>query len=196
MLKLARSRGWRIVIWDPKKDWQGRAKKRTPLGGTGTQWPKGTVDHPVLVTRFDPKLYVQIFQPATWNAACDEFSKAIMAQGTTILYVDEITQLATANSVPLNFKILLTQGRSINVGVWCGSQRPVNVPEDVKSQSEVWFIFRLTKKGDREVVEGYIPVEETPELIEKSLPYRWFWYYSDEIDKPVLVKPLVIKSVV
>ena len=185
LLKLAYAKGWRIVIVDPKKDWMGRGLAKKRFGKR-----PGTVDAPVLVTGFDKTLRCQIIQPVTWDARMDAMAAAIMKEGNTIIYFDEVSQLANANAIPLRMKILFTQGRSLNVGAWSGSQRPVMIPEDVKSQAEVWFIFRLTKKKDREVVEGYVPVEETPELVRKSLPYRYFWFYEDSMSKPVLIAPL------
>lgn len=187
LLKLAFLAGWRIVIVDPKKDWQGRGEEKRAFGGK-KPWKEGTVDHPVLVERFNPKLRVQIIQPVSWDKSMDAMAKAIMAVGNVIIYFDEVTQLVKVSAVPQSFKILWTQGRSINVGAWSGSQRPVSIPEDIKSQAEVWFIFRLIKLEDRQVVEGYVP--EAEQIVEKALPYRYFWFYEDSMDAPVLVAPL------
>lgn len=53
LLKLARKAGWRIVIIDPKKDWQGRGDDARPYGGPDNKSAKkGTVDNPVPVTFF------------------------------------------------------------------------------------------------------------------------------------------------
>lgn len=191
MLKIARRAGWRIVIVDPKKGWMGRGTEKKEFAENGSI---GTVDNPVHVTAFDPTAGVQIFQPFEWDEQCDEFFTAVMAWGNTIVYVDEITQLAQASRVPRVFKVLLTQGRANNVACWCGTQRPRGIPLDCKEQAEIWFVFHVKSKDDREVVEGYIPVEETPQLVEKAIPVRWFWYYDDRMSKPVLVKPLVIKK--
>lgn len=194
LLKCMRQAGWRIVIVDPKKDWMGRGKEMLPFSD-GTEKQKGTVDKPVYVVAFDPKLYVQIFQPVSWDASMEKVADDIMAVGNTIVYIDEVTQLVTgSHDPPRGLKIMITQGRSINVGVWVGTQRPVNVPILVKDQSEIWFIFRMANRKDREVVEGYVPVEETPELVEKPLPERYFWYWQDTMDKPILVAPLRIEE--
>jgi energy-coupling factor transporter ATP-binding protein EcfA2 len=193
LLKLMSKKGWRIVIVDPKKDWQGRGKEKREYGedrGPGS----GTVDHPVLVEEFKPELDVQIFQPVEWDASCDAFAKAIMATGNTVVYFDEITQLVTATHIPRQFNILWTQGRAINVAAWAGSQRPRNVPIIIKDQAEAWYIFRIKNLEDRKSIAGFIPTEETPELVAKPLPLRWFWYYHDDLDKPVKVSPLNIKK--
>lgn len=125
----------------------------------------------------------------------ESFSQAIMRTGNTIVYIDEITQLVHgAADPPRGLKVMITQGRSASVGVWVGTQRPMNVPIIVKDQAEVWFIFRLTRKEDRETVEGHIPTEDTPELVEKPLPVRYFWYYEDTMDRPVLIAPIKLKA--
>lgn len=125
----------------------------------------------------------------------EAMSRDIMAAGNTIVYIDEVTQLVSgAHDPPMGMKIMITQGRSSNVGIWVGTQRPMNVPIIVKDQAEVWLIFRLTRKEDRETVEGHIPTEETPALVEKPLPIRYFWYYEDTMDRPILVAPLRIES--
>jgi energy-coupling factor transporter ATP-binding protein EcfA2 len=195
LLKLFSRKKWRIVIVDPKKDWQGRGKEARAYGGRGTSWRLGTVDHPVRVKKFDPKLAVQIVQPASWGAQMSAFCQDIMERGNTFIYFDEITQLVSgSHDPPSELKILWTQGRAKNVGAWCGSQRPVNIPVIVKDQAEIWIVFRLTRYEDRQTVEGHVPTEETPQMVEKPLPKHYFWYYTDDMDKPVLVKPLTIQK--
>lgn len=125
----------------------------------------------------------------------EDMAAAIMAVGNTIVYIDEVTQLVSgSHDPPKGLKIMITQGRSANVGIWVGTQRPMNVPVLVKDQAEVWFVFRLTRKEDRETVEGHIPTEETPELVEDPLPIRYFWYYEDTMSRPILVAPLRIEQ--
>jgi hypothetical protein len=125
----------------------------------------------------------------------EKLSMDIMETGNTIVYIDEVTQLVSgAHDPPQGLKIMITQGRSVKVGVWVGTQRPVNVPILIKDQSEIWFIFRMTNQKDREVVEGYIPVDQTPELIDEPLPERYFWYWEETMPKPILVAPLRIEG--
>jgi energy-coupling factor transporter ATP-binding protein EcfA2 len=189
MLKLVRSKGWRVVIIDPKKDWMGRMKERRAF----SKKPPGTVDHPVLVNEFHPELAVQIIQPAVWSDAVGKFLMDIMKVGNTFIYFDEGTQLVSANFVPIEFAIPLTQGRAINVAVWYGTQRPVGIPRIVKDQASAILLFRITSREDREVVAPYMAVEDAPEVIEDTLPERYFWYYEETMSRPILVKPLKIR---
>lgn len=190
LLKLARKRGWRIVIIDPKKDWMKYLGKHYQFADKGL----GTVDNPFLVTEFNPKLAVQVFQPLEWDSQCEKFFQAIIACRNTIVYVDEITQLANATVVPRELKLIWTQGRSLNIGAWCATQRPKGIPIIVKDQSEIWFLFRVNSKDDRKVVQGYLPLEEMPEVVERPLPKYWFYYWEDTMEKPVLVRPLKLNQ--
>lgn len=190
MLKVARSKGWRIVIIDPKRDWMGRSTKRRKFA----EKPPGTIDNPVLVSEFRPEIAVQIIQPAAWSDEVGRFLMAIMATGNTIIYFDELTQLVTANFVPIEFAIPFTQGRSVNVACWAGTQRPVGLPRLVKDQASIIFLFRVTSYKDREVLGPYMSVEDAPEVINKTLPERYFWYYEETMPRPVLVRPLKIKE--
>ena len=189
LLKLARKKGWRVVIVDPKRDWMGRGKERRAYATKGL----GTIDHPRLVTEFHPELGAQIFQPVEWDARCAAFFTAIMKVGNTIVYFDEITQLVTAAHVPIEFNVLWTQGAALNVGAWCATQRPRNIPLIVKDQAETWFIFRIINIEDRKIIVGYVPIEGMPEVVQYALPYRWFYFWDDTMERPVLVKPLNIE---
>jgi DNA helicase HerA-like ATPase len=191
LLKMARQKGWRIVIVDPKKDWMTYLGKPMKLAEKGL----GTVDSPRLVSEFQPKLAVQLFQPLEWNSVCESFFKAIIACKNTIVYIDEITQLATATTVPREIKLIWTQGRSLNIGAWCSTQRPKGIPVIIKDQSEIWFLFRINSKDDRKVVEGHMPLDDTPEVVAKPLPKYWFYYWEDSMPAPQLVKPLKLGKV-
>jgi hypothetical protein len=186
LLKLARARGWRIVIVDPKKDWMKYLGKMYKYAEKGL----GTIDSPHLVSTFNPKLGVQIFQPLEWDGTCERFFKDIIATRNTIVYIDEITQLATANKVPREINLIWTQGRSINVGGWCSTQKPLGIPGIIKDQSEVWFLFRINSKKHRQIVEGHMPLDDTPEVVDRPLPKFWFYYWEDSMPAPVLVRPL------
>lgn len=190
LLKLARRKKWRIVIVDPKKDWMGRGSERRPYAQKGL----GTVDNPVLVREFRPELAVQIFQPVEWDSNCEAFFKGIMEVGNTIVYFDEISQLVTASQVPTEFMILWTQGAALNIGAWCSTQRPRNIPLIVKDQAETWFIFRIINIEDRKIIVGYVPTEGMPEIVERPLPYRYFYFWNDSMARPVLVKPLNLEN--
>lgn len=187
LLKLFRAHGWRIVIVDPKMGWMSNHPY-------GEKSKLETVDSPVLTDEFDPAIRCMIFQPAVWNASLARMCEDIMRYGNTIVYFDEITQLVGANNVPTEFKILWTQGRARNVGAWAGTQRPKNIPLDIKDQAEVWFVFRTTDETDRSLIASYLPADRHGEIKDIILPYRYFWYFNDKGDTKYTqkVRPLNI----
>jgi hypothetical protein len=190
LLKIARKRGWRIVIIDPKRDWMKYLGQKYEYAEKGL----GTVDRPRLVREFDERLAVQIIHPIEYDAHTEKFLNAVIAKRNCIVYIDEITQLATASIVPRQIKIIWTQGRSLNIGAWCATQRPKGIPLVVKDQSEVWFLFRVNSFDDRKVVKGYLPIEDMPEVVDHPLPKFWFYYWDDSMEHPILVRPLRLEK--
>lgn len=195
LLKVARSKGWRLVILDPKRQWMVRDEdgKRTKFPyGELTEDFRGSVDSPILVTKFDPSVAVSIREDIEWNDDLDSFLKTVLAYGDTIVYFDEITQFVSNAFAPRTMKVLWTQGLASGIKSWAGSQRPRLIPEFVKSEANTWIIFRLIKAEDRETVSGYIPTDDTPELEDKPLEPKWFWFYDQTMKKPMLFPPLKI----
>lgn len=196
-LKLAVASGWRVVIVDPKKDWMREIKEdgtrvMHPYGELSKKF-RGSVDAPILVNHFDPTIRVSIICPPMWNEEIDKMFRDILAYGNTIIYIDEITQLVSGAFAPKTLIIVYTQGGANGVGIWAGVQRPLGVPEHMKSQAEVWIIFRVIKYEDRMAIADYIPNSE--QYLEEALPKRWFIFYVDTMDEPVLFPPLEVKEV-
>lgn len=190
-LKLAREAGWRIVIIDPKRDWMGRPPDRRPYGQLTKDF-RGSVDQPILITTFDPTIAVSIIEPFEWDDRLDKLVQDILECGYTIIYIDEVTQLVSYSYAPKMFTIVYTQGAAAGVGVWAGAQRPRNTPEVMRDQAEVWVVFRVKKYEDRMTISDYIP--NSGELLAEALPPRFFIYYDDSMDGPILFSPLEIKE--
>lgn len=184
ILKQLSSKGWRIVIFDPKNFWLGKH----PV------WEKkglGTVEKPRLVTRFDPKLAVQVYQPDPtipgWqDEQADEFMGEVFAEGNCVFYLDETSRFASANQIPGNLARIWTQGRAKGIIALAATQRPKTIPEIFKSQSENWAIFNV-KGPDREVLADYTGDMRTKTTTLKK--YHW-WYGHDEMDACQLMRPI------
>lgn len=153
---------------------------------------RGSVDAPILVSHFDPTIHVMIICPAMWNDDVDTMLKAILAYGNTLIYIDEITQLVSGAYAPKTLIIVYTQGGAAGVGVWAGVQRPLGIPEHMKSQAEIWIVFRVIKLDDRIAISEYIP--NSDEYLREALPKRWFIFYVDTMDEPILFPPLEVKE--
>jgi hypothetical protein len=197
LLKEVVKAGGRVFIIDPKKDWMGRPPQRKPYGIPSSDF-RGSVDNPILTSKFNPDYRVSIYEPAEWDKNMDNIMLDAIKTGYTTIYIDEIKQLVPSTFAPKNLQIAYTQGAAAGVGVWGGVQRPRGIPEVMKDQAEVWIIFRVKKMEDRVDIGTYI-VEENeghrlPPILRKPLQYRWFIFYEDSMMYPVLCMPLNLNS--
>lgn len=184
--QLARKR-WRIVIVDPKHYWMEDHPENFAKKGPGT------VDAPVLVTRFNPKLAVQCYQPAipAWrDADFDQLCADVLETGDTVFYVDESDGVCTAGQSSNGLSRIWTQGRAKRVMAIVGSQRPVRLLEVMKSQAETWIVFTLMGKRNRQEVAEYT---DTPQIITTRLPLHWYWLWTTDMDSAQLMRPLEAK---
>jgi len=149
-----------------------------------------TIDKPKLVTKYNPKIRFQCFQSYNWTSELEDMTMQIMKRGTAIVDLDELGGLATAQVVPDGITRLATQGRGKGVGLWSKYQKPLGVPKVLKSQSEYFFLFRLTPHEDRREMMNYIP----DEAILERIPKFYYWLYHDEMENAILVKPIDIKG--
>lgn len=182
-LKEFERKHWRIVIVDKEGMWMG---KRPDWERSGP----GTVDKPRLVNRFDPKLACQLYIPSTPaydDAGLEALCNAVLAQGDTIFYCDELIGVADTHHQNAGFLALWAQGRKHNVSARAASQRPARIPEHVMSQSENWFVFRLANRMDRKRVADYT---DSPQIEGEAIPSRNYWYYHAEtMDTAQLMRP-------
>lgn len=180
---------YRVVIIDPKHMWLGKYPKWAKNN------EKGTVEKPRLVTSFNPKLSVQCFQPtmpAHRDERLDKLCFDILKQGKTFVFFDELSTVATATQIPDGFSALWTQGRQIEVAAWCATQRPLRIPEIVKSQSEKWFIFDMPGPKNKKEIAEYT---DTPDIESTRIPKFVYWYYDQpNMDHAIVRPPLEYKE--
>lgn len=123
-----------------------------------------------------------IFRPdmTERTGGCETVFYWVFERGNTLVYVDEIYPLVTkAESGAAVYRGELARciqmGRSRNVSVWSGTQRPARIPVAVISEAEHCFIFRLRNGDDRKRMALYTdPRVETP-IKDK----HGFWYVND-----------------
>ncbi len=97
----------------------------------------------------------------------NEFFRLIYDGGNRLFYVDEAYAIVPhGKKMPSYFRAVLTRGRSRDVTGLVATQRPVDVPNIVFSESERKYIFRLVMEGDRKKVESFtgIPAESIADL--------------------------------
>jgi hypothetical protein len=198
LLNLKANEGWWIVIIDPKRDWMSREENgrryRVPYGELSKDF-KGSVERPIYSDHFDPQVKVMIYEPTNWDANLDAIVDATMAHGYVIVYLDEVRQLGSSSKAPAKMVILYTQGAASNVGCWGGNQRPVGIPEDMKSQAEIWIVFYINKQEDKQKIASYLPYNDSTRwFVGNDLPYYCFLYYDDQMSGPIILPPLQLKG--
>lgn len=104
----------------------------------------------------------------TFNA----FFSWIFARENTIVWIDELMSIGTANKCPRELGRLYQQGRSKNIGIWACSQRPSGIPLICTANSKHFFAFNLYLKQDRKRLVEATGMEEFD-----SLPQGYNFYY-------------------
>jgi len=167
---------WPVVIIDPKHFWLGKHPKWARRG------EPGTIDKPHLVKKFNPKLHVQVYQPTApaikdenLNRLCFDILRWAARNSGVFVFNDEIMECSTAASPMQGINSLMTQGRALEVGAWNASQRPLRIPETVRSQSEKWFVFYIGGSEDRKMVAKEL---DTPAIIDDKLRDHQYFYYD------------------
>lgn len=172
----AKDKTRQIIFIDPKHE------RRQFGDGTLLDWPK-------LVKKYEPKTHVQVFQTFQWNTELDNMVDHVLKRGNTIVVLDELGGIADANSVPKGLTRLWTQGGGKGVGSWAMLQRPKRTPQVIKTQTEMFFLFRINSREDRKDLLEYIPDNR---VLEERLPLHYFWLYSDDMDAAIKCKPIDI----
>lgn len=112
----------------------------------------------------------------------DRFFEWILTRGNTVVWVDEVYDVTDGQEIPRGYRACITEGRSLGVGVWSCSQRPMKVPNVIFSEAEHFFVFRLRLGGDRKKVAEWAGEE----VLENPTGKWGFWYYDDDLERPVL----------
>ncbi len=96
-------------------------------------------------------------------------------RGNTTIYNDE-TALSgvTANRYPFYYGACLRQGREKGIELWSATQRPLDIPSIIGSESENVYAFRLRLPQDRKRVEditGIISANAIADLTKRAFLY-------------------------
>lgn len=111
----------------------------------------------------------------------EQLTKVFEAQNCT-LYIDELYMIVPPGTKsPAILSALWTQGGGLNIGVWSCSQRPTLIPLFAISESEHWFMFRLTNLDDRQRMASFM----TDAVIAPIKDKHGFWYMSVDDDAPI-----------
>lgn len=100
-------------------------------------------------------------------------------RGHCTIYVDETASIASVNRYPYYYGAVLMRGRELGLELWSATQRPIDIPSVVLSESEHVYVFRLRLPQDRKRVESLAGVSS--ESI-AALQHRTFIYAPQDGD--------------
>lgn len=129
-----------------------------------------------------------IYRPKTGqDEEFDILCKQVFYRGNNVLVLDEMANHVTATKILPYHDMILRLGRSRGVGNINITQRPRYTHNNIISQTEHFFMFYLNQLTDRRKM-----AEILGEDVLKKIPKYYFWYYTPEMDRPVLCKPVKI----
>lgn len=115
-----------------------------------------------------------------WSQQMDEFIRGlerVWRHGAWTVYLDELFFLISTYGKPMENRInrLLTQGRSKDISVVCGMQRPVGISRFALSQATHLIVFRQEGRDIKTIQEATSPLfAQTLEQLDK---YQFSWYH-------------------
>lgn len=121
-----------------------------------------------------PKIiYAPVFEELS-DEYYEEFFRFCFERQNTIVWVDELMSITTSQKLPNQLKRITTQGRSKNVGLWCCTQRPANVPQIIPANSTHVIAYTTRLLVDK---KRLVDITGCPEFMEDLRKYE-FWYYK------------------
>lgn len=93
-----------------------------------------------------------------------------------IIYIDEALYLAKTGHVQALSQLAVT-GRELRVGLWVASQRPKNIPVEVRSEAWRWYIFYLAYQDDEKEVMRYSKGRLSMDELEQGTSDYRFWEF-------------------
>lgn len=109
----------------------------------------------------------------------------IFKQGGWSIALDEMLYLTGSDGIGLDseVKMLYTQGRSNDISLLAGSQRPRDIPQHMLSQADHFFFFRYTDRYELDRLAGVTGnMASTVREIVPSLRKHEFMYINRETD--------------
>lgn len=117
----------------------------------------------------------------------DALCRQVFYRGSNTLVLDEIASHMTPMKILPWHDTIMRLGRSKNVGCINCTQRPRITHNNVISQCEHFFIFKLLQDSDKKKMAEFCGAE-----VLRPIDKYWFWYYNIAMDRPVLCPPLKI----
>jgi len=152
------------------------------------------IEHEILVT--NPKELKKaldeyrkiLYQPLSKHTFSDfdDVCEIIFNHRDTVLYVDEASKISTPNQIQPWHNVIMTQGRTYNVGIINTSQRPRIIHNTLISESEHLFMFSLNL--DTDIIKIKQQVGDAGDDI-RILPEYYVLYNNVKNNKSFIFKP-------
>lgn len=81
--------------------------------------------------------------------AIEGFFSWVYQRGNFFVYIDEVGAITFGDTLPRSYHACLTRGREKGIGTLSATQRPRKIPQVIFSESEFFYIFRLSLETDR-----------------------------------------------
>lgn len=116
-----------------------------------------------------PENPVVIYRPNANELAdlvmLDAFCDWVYRRKHTILMIDELGQFGAGSHAGPGLTSIFARGRTADITVLAGTQRPISVPIIALTESQLFYIFRLIFENDRKRVAMYThPQLQTPPI--------------------------------
>lgn len=123
------------------------------------------------------------------SAFWDEVMLECYNSGNVTVYVDELYLISESSKPSTVLRALYTQGRELGIGTWASTQRPAWVALFAISESEHYFMFRLTLEEDRRRMSSFM----TDTVMTPIPDAHGFYYMEASQDLPVYSPGLKVR---
>lgn len=95
-----------------------------------------------------------IFRPTSPipNAFWDDALNTLHKAGGGVIYIDELSEQSSPNSMPSGLKSILRMGRELGVGLWWSAQSATEIYNTAIRQSDVLILFLNVGASDRDKI--------------------------------------------
>jgi energy-coupling factor transporter ATP-binding protein EcfA2 len=148
------------------------------------EFPAVTVSKAISLAKSNYSFYVRIVMHGNMDddaEALDELCRGLLDYGhDLVIYIDEITDFSTPNSIPSSLLSLIRKARKRSISVICGTQRPQLLNKSFLVNSVHQFYFYVDDY-DAAYLHRYAPFlsENLSEIPYGS--YMCIYYYHGEI---------------
>lgn len=116
----------------------------------------------------------------------DILGRAVLDRKNTCLYLDEAALIAPGQRIAPKLRAAIITGRSLKIGIWASTQRPIDVHNLFFSEAHAFFVSPNLIGGDAQKVRGF--VRGYAEFTGKHWPKHTFWFYRKGEEKGKAVR--------